>query len=367
MTSNDTNSTQLNTTPVLNNNPEVAISPRLHDVSLHNEYQNLDYNNSFRGSDYCNRATILCETKFHNNVPYNNNNNNHAEAYTNFSTIERSQSLKSKERGGIIGHHSRTQSLNETPPAKPPRKIPSKLKLNNGSNIMDTDHKMSPVLCGSSGPYIAISECYSGTAAFRRCETSQQYSPKSVGHNTSDNESVFTDDEWQHPVPPQHTLNRNNRQSETSLDDNLPWSYMTRFSKVPAEPPPRPPKRNDGSISDLPPSSPSAIQVGNSDIPSMSRKYSSASRSQQQIGRQASAYDQNSPSFSPLDIKQVIASSTPNLIATDAQNQIGSCRTLPYSKQNFYTNTPTTMKMDRTIFRYDFVEQVRYNIITYLE
>lgn len=237
---------------------------------------------------------MLCEASLTNNNEFTNE-------YTNWGTMERTQSLRGKS--GTQISHNRTQSLEQTPTRRP-----ENLKLS-----------------GSSGPYIAISECYSGPRF-------NQYSPK----HHSDNESVFTDDEWTHPVLPQN-LSRSHLHSETALDaDKFQWSHATKFSRVEAPAPPRPPKRPEP-----------AEFVAPRDIP----------RSQQLPGhsRQGSLFDEHT-NISPLDMKNIIASSTPNLLQNEAIGMLGS-RTLP--RQNCYMNA-TTPRMDGNIFRYDFFE-VKFN------
>uniref|UniRef100_A0A336LKP1 CSON010146 protein n=1 Tax=Culicoides sonorensis TaxID=179676 RepID=A0A336LKP1_CULSO len=403
-----TTSSETNATSVYNNNVSQQLDPMPSpSISL---YQNTFGDNSFRASgvinEYCNRETILISEAHKLNSINNNNSINPfdrsiAETYTNFSTIERasierSHSLKSKspttpiKSPGIVSH-SRTQSLDEQGALlkQQHRKLPENLRLNN-SNSLTCDQKKSPALNSSSGPYIPISECFSG-GAYRvmdnkaqnsfNSHASNQYSPKSHGQNASDSESVFTDDEWTQPVMPHNTLNRDKRQSETSLDnsckDNLGWAYVQRFSKAPpipdVVPPPRPPKRFSGVFSsnstetginkESPLPSPSAF-IGPKDRQScvLEESYDiprSHNITHQQNKNNTTKFDNinglPTPGFSPLDARNVIASSTPNLIQEPSQD-VDGCKTLPHSKQNCYTNAaPTTV--EGNIFRYDFSEQ----------
>uniref|UniRef100_A0A1S4GQG0 PH domain-containing protein n=1 Tax=Anopheles gambiae TaxID=7165 RepID=A0A1S4GQG0_ANOGA len=230
----------------------------------------------FRSMDYTNRETIICEAKLGQTVP-------NAEAYSNLDVIiERSQSLRGKPTpkngepsssstmtNGIgtgtassMGHHMRTQSLNidhqqQQQQQRGGKKIPENLKLTDRSpstSAFDSGPEQpSPALSTSSGPYIPISECYSGSPVtplnsldprfyetprshtnigFNLVNNEQPYSPKrnNVGggplatgpsslvlggtggagntvpkgigpscsgkSSPSDSESVFTDDEW---------------------------------------------------------------------------------------------------------------------------------------------------------------------------
>lgn len=401
-TSSDTNATTRTETSILNNNFQDPLpSPG---ISLYsNTYQNTFGDMSYRSSgvnEYCNRETILISEAHKLNTLNNNNSINQfdrsiAEAYTNFSTIERvsierSHSLKLKSLLGVNSpgaSHSRTQSLDEQGVIlKQQRKLPEKLRLLNANSFTTGDKKPSPAHSSSSGPYIPISECFSG-GAYRvdnKQNFSSQYSPKSHGQNASDSESVFTDDEWTHPVMPHNTLARNKLQSETSLDkDHLTWTYVQRFSKVPAAtgvvPPPRPPKRNSGIYSAN--STDTGINNKESPLPSPSPfigpkdRQSSVIEESYDIPRshnipQTNNHSNNhrqpnnlfdnglpTPGFSPLDAMNVIASSTPNLIH-DTQQGVDGSRTLPHSRQNFYTNAAPS-KADGYIFRYDFSDQVR--------
>ncbi|KFB35946.1 AGAP005826-PA-like protein [Anopheles sinensis] len=236
-----------------------------------------------RSMDYTNRETIICEAKLGvggsgGAQPAQTN----AEAYSNLDVIiERSQSLRGKP-GGKTGeastssatllanggsplvNHMRTQSLNIEQQHQQQqhhrKKIPENLKLTERSPSSAFDsgpEQPSPALSTSSGPYIPISECYSGSPVtplnsldprfyetprshtnigFNLVNNEQPYSPKrnnvggqSVGPSSlvtptgtsgknvattpgssggivippssgksspSDSESVFTDDEW---------------------------------------------------------------------------------------------------------------------------------------------------------------------------
>uniref|UniRef100_A0A182PIF2 PH domain-containing protein n=1 Tax=Anopheles epiroticus TaxID=199890 RepID=A0A182PIF2_9DIPT len=229
----------------------------------------------FRSMDYTNRETIICEAKLGQPVP-------NAEAYSNLDVIiERSQSLRGKPTpkngepstsatangvggtgNGPMVHHMRTQSLNiDQQHQRGGKKIPENLKLADRSpstSAFDSGPEQpSPALSTSSGPYIPISECYSGSPVtplnsldprfyetprshtnigFNLVNNEQPYSPKrnNVGggplagpsslvlggtvngggdggggaggkvvgpscsgkSSPSDSESVFTDDEW---------------------------------------------------------------------------------------------------------------------------------------------------------------------------
>ncbi|XP_055626931.1 protein daughter of sevenless [Toxorhynchites rutilus septentrionalis] len=281
-------------------------------------YQNEEVMN-LRGTEYSNRETIICEAKLNQNQTMRNTN---AEAYSNLGTIERSQSLRGKPNSpekANSGHlslvnHTRTQSLNTdqkfntSTPANSGKKIPENLKLGERSVGFESGPEQpSPALSNSSGPYIPISECFSGSPmlhspitplnsldprfydtprshtniGFNLVSNEQPYSPKrnnlggagvitsansgsicskatrSGKSSPSDSESVFTDDEWtaSSAAEAPRTKDRNTRPSDSSIEnDTIGWTYVQRFAKVAQDeqesvasvataPPPRPPKR----------------------------------------------------------------------------------------------------------------------------
>lgn len=137
-------------------------------------YQNFDA--PLRNTNYTSRDTMICDTKL---VQPSVSPLNPKEEYYNFTAIaeanrsqhfERSHSLRTNsgnememQQSGVVSHHGRTQSLIEPRSniSAFGRKIPENLKLNEKSTIKEAEP--SPALSTSSGPYIAISECISGT------------------------------------------------------------------------------------------------------------------------------------------------------------------------------------------------------------
>ncbi|XP_026832513.1 protein daughter of sevenless isoform X1 [Drosophila erecta] len=148
----------------------------------------------------------------------------------------------------------------------------------------------SPALSTASGPYIPISECFSGSPRFLpgsgtpgadvaipnnpttplnnldpkfydtprshnniglNLTNDQSYSPKitnlslqqlannnaSKQRSDSDSESVFTDDdEWAHPLPLRENVDRSTRPSDSSIEnESFVLTYSQRFSKMPEE------------------------------------------------------------------------------------------------------------------------------------
>ncbi|XP_058460076.1 protein daughter of sevenless [Malaya genurostris] len=293
---------------------QLQSQPRQSVYNPYGTYQNEEEMN-FHGSEYSNRETIICEAKLSQSQTFRNN---HSESLMSTATIERSQSLRGKpssQEKGTTGHtsminHTRTQSLSTDHTIVSPvavsagKKIPENLKLNERTlGYKNGSEQPSPALSNSSGPYIPISECFSGSPmlhspitplnsldprfydtprshtniGFNLINNEQPYSPKrnnlsgtvqgnsssvkppcSGKSSPSDSESVFTDDEWTAPATEgTGTRDRSTRPSDSSIEnDAIGWTYVQRFAKVShddqksstavtaaAAAPPRPPKR----------------------------------------------------------------------------------------------------------------------------
>ncbi|CAD7003338.1 unnamed protein product [Ceratitis capitata] len=160
------------------------------------------------------------------------------------------------------------------------RKIPENLKIQDSPLFESIPHSVqpSPALSTSSGPYIPISECFSGIPKHLEnpitplnnldpkfydtprshnniglnLTSDQSYSPKITNCNTqqitaskdgapvlnrsdSDSESVFTDDdEWTYPMPLRENVDRSTRPSDSSVEnESFVLTYSQRFSKMP--------------------------------------------------------------------------------------------------------------------------------------
>lgn len=159
------------------------------------------------------------------------------------------------------------------------RKIPENLVLS-ATALVDGSLEPSPALSTSSGPYIPISECFSGSPKFMtdggnpstplnnldpkfydtprshnniglNLTNDQSYSPKitncglqtttskarSGRSSPTDSESVFTDDdEWTHPLPLRENVDRSTRPSDSSVEnESFVFTYSQRFSKFPGD------------------------------------------------------------------------------------------------------------------------------------
>ena len=151
-------------------NSVATSTSRFENMSLNmtNDYEN-DQVTSYRHSNYTNRETLL----FQQNESQNNNNQEPGLNYSNLPTpnVERSHSLRQNNnimygssQDALQAMHHRTQSLVDQMPrtAGAIKKIPDKLKLrsSNDDKINNNTELVSPA---SSGPYIPISECFSGS------------------------------------------------------------------------------------------------------------------------------------------------------------------------------------------------------------
>lgn len=145
-------------------------------VSSHSNNRSDQSNDSFSKSNsmYSNRETMLCDvplsaaTSHHNNDSVNYYNFAAIEnEITRIQAVERSQSVRipsassEQSTNGFVSH-IRAHSLVEMKPTMGnARKIPENLKL---SECLVLDNaEPSPALSTSSGPYIPISECFSGS------------------------------------------------------------------------------------------------------------------------------------------------------------------------------------------------------------
>lgn len=201
----------------------------------------------------------------------------------------------------------RAEASGEQSATRPPRPIPEKLKL---TEVAADTGEPSPALSTASGPYIPISECFSGSPvrsapfdsnfaplnSLSRGRLDNVRSPLHIGHlnltegpppqspgggiasgpggrSSDDSESVFTDDD---ELASSHSgshaggileaqlrrtngsLDRRLRPSDSSIEnENIGWTAVQRYSKVPldekkclnsCDPPPRPPKRLNEAV-----------------------------------------------------------------------------------------------------------------------
>ncbi|XP_037048590.1 protein daughter of sevenless [Bradysia coprophila] len=256
-------------------------------VSSHsNNRSDQSYDSSSKSNSmYSNRETMLCDVPLSAGASHQNNDSVN---YYNFAAIEneitriqaveRSQSVRipstPSEQSNGFPSHTRAHSLVEMKPTiGNARKIPENLKLSE-CHVLDNSEP-SPALSTSSGPYIPISECFSGSPGMfdmsnpatplnsldpkfydtprshinigLNLTNDQPYSPKrnncppsqprprSGRSSPTDSESVFTDDEdWTTHQSPHGPLDRSLRPSDSSIEnDSIVITYTHRFSRLP--------------------------------------------------------------------------------------------------------------------------------------
>lgn len=119
-----------------------SLSGRFDQLSIVNEYEN-DNVVTYRQSDYSNRATLLAGGEVQNN------NQEAGMNYSNLPPLERPQSSRAsitlaKSTGAI-------------------KKIPENLKLRSDDKINNNHAEEISMMYRASGPYIPLSDCFSGS------------------------------------------------------------------------------------------------------------------------------------------------------------------------------------------------------------
>ncbi|XP_075159640.1 daughter of sevenless [Haematobia irritans] len=236
---------------------------------------------AYVNTDYSNRETLLCDAQFDKQQLANVVNMQQKR------TQQQQQNTQQLTGSGSSALYLNTAVFQDSSRMAVSsngvvRKIPENLVLNNTPLPETQQHSVqpSPALSTASGPYIPISECYSGSPKFLlesnnhpstplnnldpkfydtprshnniglNLTNDQSYSPKITNCGTqqpvniaksrnhksdSDSESVFTDDdEWTHPMPLREHMDRNTRPSDSSVEnESFVLTYSQRFSKLP--------------------------------------------------------------------------------------------------------------------------------------
>ncbi|KAL9905467.1 daughter of sevenless isoform 2-T2 [Glossina fuscipes fuscipes] len=240
--------------------------------------QNIN-DSAYVNTEYTNRETLLCDAHFEKQQLES------VAAVTNKEMItDAIQQQQQQQQHQTAALYLNAAAFQESPRLAVSsngvvRKIPENLVLNNTPLPETQTHNVqpSPALSTASGPYIPISECFSGSPKFMvegnnpttplnnldpkfydtprshnniglNLTNDQSYSPKITNCGTplsvtknrsqrsdSDSESVFTDDdEWTHPMPLRENLDRNTRPSDSSVEnESFVLTYSQRFSKIP--------------------------------------------------------------------------------------------------------------------------------------
>ncbi|XP_065359776.1 protein daughter of sevenless isoform X2 [Calliphora vicina] len=232
---------------------------------------------AYVNTEYTNRETLLCDAHFEKQQLVNVASN-----------LVAANAVQTAQTGSSAALYLNTAAFQDTSRLSVSsngvvRKIPENLVLNNTPLPESQQHSVqpSPALSTASGPYIPISECYSGSPKFMldsdnpstplnnldpkfydtprshnniglNLTNDQSYSPKITNCGTqqpinvsknrsqksdSDSESVFTDDdEWAHPMPLRENMDRNTRPSDSSVEnESFVLTYSQRFSKLPED------------------------------------------------------------------------------------------------------------------------------------
>lgn len=328
--SNETTSTSLNNSSLFNHNQSNISSTKqppsieqqqsdvsdliqeTDDISITNAYQNSNDEFPYVNTDYTNRETVVFDSLMIDYVKGQSNNiqntqiqqhNPHQIIKSNKSIINTSsidendielrengvdkiETVTDKSSEQIIPSHNfsiNNQQITNTisnsrtviSSSGVIKKIPENLVLNMTSFMENSNVEPSPALSTSSGPYIPISECFSGSPKFLNDSSSyvgdnpttplnnldpkfyetpksriqniglnltndQSYSPKitnfsqiairprSGQYSPTDSESGFTDeDDWTH-------ADRITKPSDNATEnESLVFTYAQRFSKLP--------------------------------------------------------------------------------------------------------------------------------------
>ncbi|XP_055911248.1 protein daughter of sevenless [Eupeodes corollae] len=227
---------------------------------------------SYVNTDYTNRETMVCGSGSGNQPLYVKKSLS--------SSNQGAQSSTSKSTTPAWKTTSDSSSRLAVSSQGVVRKIPENLVLS-ATTLVEGNVEPSPALSTSSGPYIPISECFSGSPKFLtdggnpstplnnldpkfydtprshnniglNLTNDQSYSPKitncglqtttstkarSGRSSPTDSESVFTDDdEWTHPLPLRENVDRSTRPSDSSVEnESFVFTYSQRFSKFPGD------------------------------------------------------------------------------------------------------------------------------------
>ncbi|XP_013112077.2 protein daughter of sevenless isoform X1 [Stomoxys calcitrans] len=250
-----------------------------------------DSSRAYVNTEYSNRETVLCDVQFEKqqlaNVVNKQPQQRQSQQKTHHQQQQQQHNRQQQPQTASSAVYLNTDMFQDSSRLAVSsngvvRKIPENLVINNTPLTDTQQHSVqpSPALSTASGPYIPISECYSGSPKFLleanthpstplnnldpkfydtprshnniglNLTNVQSYSPKITNCGTqqpvnvsknrshksdSDSESVFTDDdEWAHPMPLREHMDRNTRPSDSSVEnESFVLTYSQRFSKLP--------------------------------------------------------------------------------------------------------------------------------------
>ncbi|XP_055385601.1 protein daughter of sevenless isoform X2 [Condylostylus longicornis] len=337
-------------------------------------------------------------TRDESKILINDNNSNFIPNHTR-SKSEQISSITLKSHGGAVK-----------------KKIPDNLVLNNTAEDSSGNVEPSPALSTSSGPYIPLSQCFSGSPKYCNNPTTplnnldpkfyetprnshinfglnlsndQSYSPKITnftlqdkaksGHSSpTDSESVFTDEDESTYRPSRNNSDRKARPSDSSVENDLiVFSYDQRFSKFSYENSETDKiKTNDKKVNDSPQEvnhfnlkqklksrlelQPKQIDDRNSkDFPQFS---DTENTSPAALAKNTSMWVADQRTQQYCNMNNSIAASTPNLYS-DNQNKtlnFGNIQSGTLPRSNPFMNME---RNEENIFRYDFIERGKSQLL----
>ncbi|XP_032594850.1 protein daughter of sevenless isoform X2 [Drosophila grimshawi] len=300
------NSTQNTTTTSLHSSAGTTASSLLRrPVVIDQQPQSSTNNNSdsvYVNTDYNNRETLLCDAHFDQQQLLLAAQQQPPPSPATALYLNQSALIQAQAQAAVAEQQQQQQQQQQQAQAQAAaarlainangvvRKLPEHLVLTqqtlSEAMAQQQQHgsvQASPALSTASGPYIPISECFTGSpkllldshasaaGALNNLDpkfydtprshnniglnltNDQSYSPKITNcslqqmanasskqrsqRSDSDSESVFTDDdEWTHPLPLRENVDRSTRPSDSSIEnESFVLTYSQRFSKMPED------------------------------------------------------------------------------------------------------------------------------------
>lgn len=290
------NSTQNTTTTSLHSSTGTTATSLLRRPTVIDQQPQSSNNNSdsvYVNTDYNNRETLLCDAHFDQQQLLSAAQQQPPPSPATALYLNQSALIQAQAQAAVVEQQQQAQAqaamarlaVNSNGVV---RKLPEHLVLTQQTlaEAMAQQHssvQASPALSTASGPYIPISECFTGSpkllmdghaaaaGALNNLDpkfydtprshnniglnltNDQSYSPKITNcslqqlanasnkqrsqRSDSDSESVFTDDdEWAHPLPLRENVDRSTRPSDSSIEnESFVLTYSQRFSKMPED------------------------------------------------------------------------------------------------------------------------------------
>ncbi|KAH8365442.1 hypothetical protein KR093_000806 [Drosophila rubida] len=308
------NSTQNTTTTSLHSSAGSLLRHQRPTAVIDQQPQSSSHNNNsdsvYVNTDYNNRETLLCDAHFDQQQLLSAAQQQPPPSPATALYLNQSALIQAQAQAAIAEQQQQQQAARLAVNSNGVvRKLPEHLVLTQQTlaEAMAQQHssvQASPALSTASGPYIPISECFTGSpkllpdghaalaGALNNLDpkfydtprshnniglnltNDQSYSPKITNcslvsvcnhkkpyktdwllwrlqqqlanannsnkqrsqRSDSDSESVFTDDEWAHPLPLRENVDRSTRPSDSSIEnESFVVTYLQRFSKMPED------------------------------------------------------------------------------------------------------------------------------------